>query len=1091
MPKDPGLKKIMLLGSGPIIIGQACEFDYSGTQACRALREEGCEIVLVNSNPATVMTDPALSERTYVEPMTPEVVAEIIRKERPDAVLPTFGGQTALNLAMDLAKTGVLEECGVRLIGADVEVINRAEDREVFRRLITDLGLYMAASASCRSFEEAAEFVGGNSFPVVVRPSFTLGGTGGGIAYNMEELKETVERGLAASPVDEVLVEESLLGWKEIELEVMRDKAGNAIVICGIENFDPMGVHTGDSITVAPILTLADPEYQVLRNEGIAIVNAVGVETGGCNIQFAIDPVSGRRAVIEMNPRVSRSSALASKATGFPIARVAAKLALGYTLDEIPNSITRQSCAAFEPAIDYCVVKAPRFDFEKFPGTAPVLGFQMKSVGETMALGRNFREALQKSLRGLEIGQTGFTERPAKPGETLAPLETRLRTPNPYRIFYLKEAMRKGYSPDQLSEISGIDPWFMQQLKEIQDEETRLGESLGSLFQSAPPQPGPAEAAQWRRFKSHGFSDAQIAYILRQSLMDDSITEDAVRRRRLLAGVKPTFRAVDTCAGEFEAYTPYFYSTYQGQGDSGEVPPPTPGLKKIMILGGGPNRIGQGVEFDYCCVQASMALSEAGFETIMVNSNPETVSTDYDMAGRLYFEPLTVEDILAICEEEKPHGVIVQCGGQTPLNLSRALAAAGVPIIGTSPEDIFLAEDRGAFNKLAGGLGIKQPAGGQASNVEAACRIAQEVGYPVMARPDFVLGGRAMRIVYDESDLRGYWDEVLSVSSDGTVFIDRFLEDAVEMDVDALCDGKDVTVAAIMEHVEAAGIHSGDSACSIFNHTLTDSQIERIKKHTHDLALALNTKGLINVQYAILNDEIYLLEANPRASRTVPFVAKALGWPLARLAALVMAGTPIGDLPKPPKAKRSYNAVKEVKLPFDRFPGARIQLGAEMRSTGEVMGLGDNFGQAFLKAQLASGNKLPREGGVLLSICDHDKPRLLTPARALASMGFKLYATKGTRHFLMDNGLECELVNKMAGPRPNLIDCISDGKIQLAVNTIAGQGSARDGQVIRAETLKRNIPIFTTMSALEALMEGFASLADFQVAALQDYYYTN
>ncbi|MDR0881218.1 MAG: carbamoyl-phosphate synthase large subunit [Candidatus Adiutrix sp.] len=1088
MPKDPSLKKIMLLGSGPIIIGQACEFDYSGTQACRALREEGCEIILMNSNPATVMTDPALSERTYLEPMTPKVAAEIIRLERPDAVLPTFGGQTALNLALALAEEGVLAEYGVRLIGAEAEVIRRAEDREVFRRLMSSLGLYMAASQAVRSYEEAAGFVGRIRFPVVVRPSFTLGGTGGGIAYNLAELKEAVERGLNASPAGEALVEESLLGWKEIELELVRDRAGNAVVICGIENLDPMGIHTGDSITVAPIQTLSDGEYQALRDQAIAIVGAVGVETGGCNIQFALDPKTGRQAVIEMNPRVSRSSALASKATGFPIARVAAKLALGYNLDEIPNSITRQSCAAFEPALDYCVVKAPRFDFEKFPGSEPTLGFQMKSVGETMALGRTFREALQKSLRGLETGQSGFTERPARPGEKFPPLVSRLRTPGPYRVFFLKEAMRKGYSTEKLAELTAIDPWFLHQMRLIYEQEQQISEALGPLFTDQAPQPGPAEMARWRRFKAEGFSDRQIAYLLHRDLADDRITEEAVRARRLLAGARPTFRAVDTCAGEFEAYTPYFYSTYQGLPEAGEVLPPT-GRKKIMILGGGPNRIGQGVEFDYCCVQAALALREAGFETIMVNSNPETVSTDYDLADRLYFEPLTVEDILAVCEAEKPHGLIVQCGGQTPLNLSLALQKAGVPIIGTSPEDIFRAEDRGAFNKLAASLGIRQPEGRQAANVESACRIAQEVGYPVMARPDFVLGGRAMRIVHDEEDLRRYWDEALSASSDGTVFIDRFLEDAVEIDVDALCDGQEVMVAGIMEHVESAGIHSGDSASCIFHHNLTGSQVERVKRHTRDLALALNTRGLINVQYAVQRDQVYLLEANPRASRTVPFVAKATGWPLARLAALVMTGVPLGDLPPKPRPKRDYNAVKEVVLPFDRFPGCRLELGAEMRSTGEVMGLADSYGQAFIKSQLAAGLDIPRQGGVLLSICDHDKIKLTAPARVLAGLGYRLYATSGTRRQLLEAGLECELVNKMDGPRPNLIDCISDGHIQMAVNTIAGQGSARDGQAIRAETMKRRIPTITTMSALTALVEGLEQWEERPpVAALQDYY---
>ena len=1122
MPKDPTLNKILLLGSGPIIIGQACEFDYSGTQACRALREEGCRIVLVNSNPATVMTDPGLSERTYLEPLTPEVLAEIIKKERPDALLPTFGGQTALNLALALSAGGVLEEYGVRLIGAEAEVIRRAEDREIFRRLMADLGLSMAESQLARSYEEAADFVGRHSFPVVLRPSFTLGGTGGSIAYNLAELQSGMERALSASPAAEVLVEESLLGWKEIELELVRDKAGNAVVICGIENLDPMGIHTGDSITVAPIQTLADKEYQILRDEAIAIVGAVGVETGGCNIQFAVDPRSGRRRVIEMNPRVSRSSALASKATGFPIARVAAKLALGYNLDEIPNSITGRSCAAFEPALDYCVVKAPRFDFEKFPGAKTSLGFQMKSVGETMALGRNFREALQKALRGLEIGQSGFTERPPAPGEELQPLESRLREAGPYRIFYLKEALRKGYSLETLNELTSISPWFLHQLSLIQEEEKQLAPELGNLFSLQAPQPGPSEAARWRRFKSQGFSDRQIADVLRRDLGDERISEEAVRRRRLLAGVRPSFRAVDTCAGEFEAQTPYFYSSYsnsisrmsarnelecdtipifdqnksvlienwnyQSGPESSEVPPPD-GRRKIMILGGGPNRIGQGVEFDYCCVQAAVALREAGWMTVMVNCNPETVSTDYDLADRLYFEPLTVEDILAICEEEKPQGLIVQCGGQTPLNLSRALEAAGAPIIGTSPEDIFLAEDRGAFNQLAASLGIKQPRGRQAGNVESACRIAQEVTYPVMVRPDFVLGGRAMRIVHDENELRRYWDEVLAVSSDGAVFIDHFLEDALELDVDALCDGREVVVAAVMEHVEAAGIHSGDSACSIFSHNLTGSQMERIKKQSSDLALALNTKGLINIQYAVQNDEVYLLEANPRASRTVPFVAKATGWPLARLAALVMAGTPLSQLPPPPLATRVYNAVKEVVLPFDRFPGVKIDLGAEMRSTGEVMGLAETYGQAYIKSQLAAGLTLPRSGGVLLSVCDHDKPRLGPPARTLAALGYKLHATAGTCRYLRGAGLECQLVNKMGQARPNLIDRISDGHIQMAVNTIAGQGSARDGQVIRNETLRRRIPLITTMSALEAMVEGLGQWdKNFQVYALQDFY---
>lgn len=1091
MPKNPALNNILLIGSGPIIIGQACEFDYSGTQACRALREEGCRVIVVNSNPATIMTDPGLSDRTYVEPLTSDVLAEIIRREKPDAILPTFGGQTALNLAMELHRKGILTQTGVGLIGAQPEVIERSENRGDFRRTMSELGLDLPRSGLANSLEEAEEHVKELGFPVVVRPSYTLGGTGGGLAFNLEEFREAVHRGLAASPVEQVMIEESVLGWKELELEVMRDRADNAVVICGIENVDPMGIHTGDSITVAPIQTLSDVEYQALRDDGLAIVRAVGVETGGCNIQFAVSPVDGRRVVIEMNPRVSRSSALASKATGFPIARVAAKLALGYHLDEIENSITRQSCAAFEPAVDYCVVKAPRFDFEKFQGASNKLGLEMRSVGETMSLGRTFREAMQKALRGLEIGRTGFEPVIPEPGRPEESLEYRLRHPGPYRFFHLKEAFEKGLGTDEIYQLTGIDHWFLDQLLQLHQDEKRLADQLSPFFQQGASAPDGAEAKLWRYFKSQGFSDARIARLIQAANMSDGPGEAQVRARRRRAGVKPVYRAVDTCAGEFPAYTPYYYSTYHGQDGALDRAPVT-GRRKIMILGGGPNRIGQGLEFDYCCVQAVLALRADGWETIMVNSNPETVSTDYDLADRLYFEPMTAEDVLAICEEERPDGLIVQFGGQTPLNLARALEEAGFNIIGTKPADIFLAEDRGAFNRLAGELGLLQPEGAQVNNVEAACRVAGRVGYPVMVRPGFVLGGRAMKIVHDEDELRAYLEEALNVAPEGLILIDRFLEDAIEVDVDAICDGHDVLVAAIMEHVEQAGVHSGDSACSIFTHTLSAPIMERIKDHTRRLALALNTKGLINVQYAVQGDRVYVLEANPRASRTVPFVAKATGWPLARLAARVMAGAKIAGLPGPPEPKLPYNAVKEAVMPFDRFPGAKILLGAEMRSTGEVMGLDASFGLAFVKAQLAVNFKLPKSGGVLLSICDNDKKKLLAPARGLARLGYGLYATKGTRDFLERNGLACRLANKMSGARPNILDDMSDGRIVMAINTVSGRTSAKDAQLIRAEGLRRHIPVFTTISALEALVEGLTEELSQkpQVAALQDFYDT-
>ena len=1083
MPKDPTLKKILLIGSGPVIIGQACEFDYFGAQACRALREEGCEIVLLNSDPATVMTDPEFSDRTYIEPLLPEVLAAVIKKEKPDAVLPAFGGRTAMNLAMELARDGIFSEGGVRLIGAEAEVIERAGNRELLSRLSEGLGLYAAESATVKNQDDAAAFMAGRRFPAVVKSSFTPGYVGGALAYNMKELMAAVERGLALSPLREVRLEESLLGWKELELELLRDRAGQSVIVCGIEDFDPMGIHTGDSIAVAPIQTLSAPEYRGLRDEAIALASAVGLAGGASNLRFAIDPQSGRRAVVGMIPRVTRSSALASKATGFPIARVAAKLALGCRLDEI--QLGPRVSAASEPVLDYCVVKAPRFDFEKFPGVEPVLGLEMKSVGETMAIGGSFQEALQKALRGLEIGQTGFTERPARPGEPpLAPLKERLRLPGPYRVFYIKEAFRRNLGQGELAELTGIDPWFLDQLRRIYEVEKTIVRGLGPFFSPEAGAPDEAEAGTWRKIKACGFSDRQIAWLLKMGSSGVRPGEEAVRDRRLAAGVRPAFRALGARAGESEAGC--FYSTYQGEG--AEAPP---GRGRIMILGGGPDRIGQGADFDYSCVQAALALNKAGLGAIMVNCNPKAVSTDCGLAGRLYFEPLTVEDILAVWEAEKPAGLIVQCGGQTPLNLSRALKAAGVNILGAAPEDIFLSEDRWALNRLAESLGILQPPGGQAGDLAAACRIASAVGYPVMVRPDFVPGGRAaMRIIYDEADLRCYWEEALSASIGDTVFVDRFLEDALELDVDALCDGREVLIAAVMERVEQAGIHPGDSACSILPRNLTGGQMECIKRHTRDLALALSTKGFINIRFAVQEGRVFLLEANPRASRTAPFVSKATGWPLARLAALVMAGTPLAHLPPPPpRTSRLHNAVKEVVLPFNRFPGAVIRNGAEMRSTGEVMGLAESFGQAFVKAQLAAGLKLSRSGGgLLISVCDKDKPEIIPLVRELSSLGYTVCATAGTSAWLAEAGFDCEKVNKMDGPRPNLIDRLNNGDIHLVVNTISGQGSARDAQIIRAEAIRLGLPLITTINALRALVEGLLEGPETRPAALQDFH---
>ena len=1131
MPKRKDLNTILVLGSGPIIIGQACEFDYSGTQGCKALQEEGCRIILLNSNPATVMTDIAFSDRTYMEPMTLDMAADIIRKERPDAILPTLGGQTALNLAMSLHRSGVLKECAVSVIGAQPASIELAESREAFRSTMLKIGLDMPRSGLASTVEDALALVSSLSFPIIIRPSYTLGGTGGGIAYNLEEFREAARIGIEASPTGQILAEESVLGWKEIELEVMRDHADNAVVICGIENFDPMGVHTGDSITVAPILTLTDTEYQALRQDALAVVRAVGVDTGGCNIQFAVDPKSGRRVVIEMNPRVSRSSALASKATGYPIARVAAKLALGYRLDELKNDITGTS-ACFEPVIDYVVVKVPRFNFEKFPGATPVLGFQMRSVGETMALGGNFREALQKALRGLEAGLNGLEPRLRKGAprlsgpERLEALKKKLYVADPERVLLLYEAIKLGLSVEEANAVTGVDPWFLLQLRELAQEEDGIARELAPLLREAsrllgaeleehlfllPPEHSAARSAaalgrenaalrrcalRLRRSKAHGFSDARIAAILNVDTPERALRGEEIGALRRCLGVRPAFRSVDTCAGEFEAHTPYFYSTYDAAPEREAQSCPGPGAgrpRKVIILGGGPNRIGQGVEFDYCCVQACFALQSMGVTTIMVNSNPETVSTDYDTADSLYFEPVTTEDILAICEAERPDGVVVQFGGQTPLNIALSLEKAGVPIMGTKPADIALAEDREAFGALVGRLGIPQPPSGMAVNEESACRIAKEIGYPVMVRPSFVLGGRAMRIIHSEADLRAYIGEReggLSLDPSSPILVDKFLEAAIEIDVDAVVDREEVTIAAIMEHIEQAGIHSGDSCCSIPTHTLNAATLDRIRDCARRLGLGLGTLGLLNVQMAIYKGEVYVLEANPRASRTVPFVSKAAGLNIAGIAAKVMAGMSLKETGFTLEPRLAYHAVKEAVLPFERFPGAEIALGPEMRSTGEVMGIDRSFGMAFLKAQEAAGNPIPHSGNIILTVTDSDKAPLAPLAARLARLGFTLYATPGTREVLEAHGIPCLLVVKIGPRRPHLLDFMRSRQASMIVNTVSGAASARDATVIRAEAMARKITTITTLAALAAAVEGLeARRADkHSLAPLQDYY---
>ena len=1066
MPRDTSIHKILLIGSGPIIIGQGCEFDYSGVQACKALKEEGYEVVLVNSNPATIMTDPEFAHRTYIEPITPEVVEKIIEREKPDALLPTLGGQTALNCAMALVKAGVLEKHGVRMIGANAEAIHKGEDRQAFKEAMHKIGLEVARSGTAHTMDDArkaAAEIGG--FPLVIRPAFTLGGMGGGIAYNREEFEEIVARGLDLSPVSEVLIEESLLGWKEFEMEVMRDKADNCVIVCSIENLDPMGVHTGDSITVAPIQTLTDREYQSMRDASFAVIREIGVETGGSNIQFCVHPETGRMIVIEMNPRVSRSSALASKATGFPIAKIAARLAVGYTLDEIKNDITRETPASFEPSIDYVVVKIPRFTFEKFPLADATLTTQMKSIGEAMAIGRTFKEAMQKALRSLEIKRFGLIGDGAEKPVSAEDLRKRLVIPNVDRIFYLGQAFSDGMSVEEIFELTKIDRWFLEQLRGIVEEARHLKDAEGS-------------AEKIRRAKKFGFSDRQLGVAWGK-------TEKEARAIRLAAGVEPYYRLVDTCAAEFEAYTPYYYSGYGDENERRES-----GKRKIIILGGGPNRIGQGIEFDYCCVHAAFALRELGFETIMVNSNPETVSTDYDTSDKLYFEPLTLEDTLNICEQEKPWGVIVQFGGQTPLNLAKGLFDAGVPIIGTSPKSIERAEDRKQFSAMLDELGIKQTPGATAVNEVEAIEVARRVGYPVLVRPSFVLGGRAMECVHNEEDLRRYMRTAVEASPDHPVLVDHFLEDATEVDVDCISDGETVVIGAIMEHIEEAGIHSGDSACVIPPFSLSEPVKREIAEATKRMALALEVKGLMNVQFAVKDETVYVLEVNPRASRTAPFVSKAIGVPLAKLAAKIMAGMTLKELGFTKEIVPSHFSVKEAVFPFIKFPGVDIVLGPEMRSTGEVMGIDQSIGLAFAKAQMAAQPALPQSGNVFISVPERDKPKAIELARGFEELGFKLFATQGTAAALKAAGISAKLLHKIGEGRPNALDMVKNGELALIINTPTGKIARADEVRIRSTANSARISVVTTLRAAKASLDGIRAMREhgITVRTLQEFH---
>jgi carbamoyl-phosphate synthase large subunit len=1106
MPKRTDISSILVIGAGPIIIGQACEFDYSGTQAIKALKEEGYRVVLVNSNPATIMTDPDMADATYVEPITPEVVARIIEKERPDALLPTMGGQTALNCALDLERMGVLEKFGVTMIGANADAIDKAEDRQRFREAMDKIGLESARSGVAHTLDEAIAVLETTGLPSIIRPSFTLGGTGGGIAYNKAEFERIVREGLDASPTTEVLIEESLLGWKEYEMEVVRDKHDNAIIICSIENVDPMGVHTGDSITVAPALTLTDKEYQIMRTASIAVLREIGVETGGSNVQFAVNPADGRLIVIEMNPRVSRSSALASKATGFPIARVAAKLAVGYTLDEITNEITGATPASFEPTIDYVVTKIPRFTFEKFKGAKPELSTAMKSVGEVMAIGRNFKESVQKALRGLETGLDGFNRVVELEGAGREEITAALSVRAPDRILKIAQAFREGFTVDEIHAITAYDKWFLRHIEEIIAEEAQISEH--GL---------PTDAAGLRRIKAMGFSDKRLAKLAvrsvhvagglgetqakRSGLLHDTIramagatSEEEVRQLRHKLGVYPVFKRIDSCAAEFEAVTPYMYSTYEapsiGEPEDESMPSDR---RKIVILGGGPNRIGQGIEFDYCCCHACFALEDAGFETIMINCNPETVSTDYDTSDRLYFEPLTAEDVLEILRVEQSKGelvgVIVQFGGQTPLKLAQPLEDAGIPILGTSPDAIDLAEDRERFAALVEKLGLKQPANGIARSRDEAAAVATRIGYPVLLRPSYVLGGRAMEIVDSEAQLDNYIATAVNVSGDSPVLIDQYLRDAIECDVDALCDGEQVVVAGVMQHIEEAGVHSGDSACTLPPYSLPDEIIEEMERQAEALARGLNVRGLMNVQFAVKDGEVYLIEVNPRASRTVPFVAKAIGDPVAKIAARVMAGEKLADLPGI-RRKVDYMAVKEAVFPFTRFPGTDPVLSPEMKSTGEVMGIDSTFPMAFLKAQMGAGLRLPESGVLFVSVKDSDKPVILPAVQQMIANGFKVIATGGTQVYLAEAGLPVEKVNKVLEGRPHVVDKIIDGEVAIIFNTTEGWQSLKDSQSIRASALENKVPYFTTAAASVAVAKAIAAAktSELEVRSLQDYY---
>ncbi|MEM1195882.1 MAG: carbamoyl-phosphate synthase large subunit [Pseudomonadota bacterium] len=1106
MPKRTDISSILVIGAGPIIIGQACEFDYSGTQAIKALKEEGYRVVLVNSNPATIMTDPEFADATYIEPITPEIVAKIIAKEKPDALLPTMGGQTALNCALKLEEMGVLAEHNVEMIGAKADAIDKAENRERFRKAMETIGLESPRAGIANTLEEARAVVETTGLPAVIRPSFTLGGTGGGIAYNTQEFDRIVSEGLAASPTTEVLIDESLLGWKEYEMEVVRDRADNAIIVCAIENVDPMGVHTGDSITIAPALTLTDKEYQIMRSASLAVLREIGVETGGSNVQFAVNPEDGRLVVIEMNPRVSRSSALASKATGFPIARVAAKLAVGYTLDEINNEITGATPASFEPTIDYVVTKIPRFAFEKFKGTEPNLSTAMKSVGEVMAIGRNFAESLQKALRGLETGLDGFNRVPELEGAAKDVITAALSRRTPDRLLKVAQALREGLTLDEIHSVTRFDPWFLRQIEAIVEAER--GVQKNGL---------PSDAAALRRLKSMGFSDQRLATLAvrsvgvkdglaetqakRSGLLHDALqamagatNADEVRQLRHKLGVTPVFKRIDSCAAEFEAITPYMYSTYEapsfGEPECEAAPSDR---KKIVILGGGPNRIGQGIEFDYCCVHACFALAEQGYETIMVNCNPETVSTDYDTSDRLYFEPLTAEDVLEVLRVEQQSGelvgVVVQFGGQTPLKLAQALEDAGIPILGTSPDAIDHAEDRERFAKLVNKLRLKQPENGIAYTRDEAAAVAARIGYPVLLRPSFVLGGRAMEIVDSEAQLDDYIKTAVNVSGDSPVLVDQYLRDATECDVDALCDGEEVRVAGVMQHIEEAGVHSGDSACTLPPYSLSPEIIEEMERQADALARALQVKGLMNVQFAVKDGEVYLIEVNPRASRTVPFVAKAIGQPVAKIAARVMAGEKLSAF-EPFKRDLDYMAIKEAVFPFARFPGADPVLTPEMKSTGEVMGIDQTFEPAFLKSQLGAGMSLPREGTVFVSVKNSDKPVIVPAVRDLLKCGFRVIATTGTQRYLADHGLQVEPVNKVAEGQPHIVDKIIDGDVALIFNTTEGWQSLLDSKSIRATALEKKVPYYTTATASRAAAAAIAAIEpdQLEVRALQDYY---